>query len=94
MRAVRVKRERKQASRQALRKKSPFALGLTKGGVGKSAGMQMAMQELFRPKGKWKEYWATYLFAQPSDCKLPRGFGGVRHPFSKAIESAPVAYRW
>ncbi|MBI6883158.1 hypothetical protein [Pseudomonas putida] len=91
MRGVRVKRERK---RKGLRKKSPFVLGLTKGGVGKSAGMRMAMQELSRPKGKWKEYWATYLFAQPSDCKLPRGFGSVRHPFSKAIESAPVAYKW
>lgn len=46
----------------------------TKGGVGRSVVGRMALEEMTRPKGKWREYWTLHLTKISPNNRLPRNF--------------------
>lgn len=68
----------------------------TKGGVGRSVVSRMAIEEMTRPKGKWREYWTLHLAKISPNNRLPRNFKkkqinidpnqNVSRGFSAAIE--------
>ncbi|MFJ7794693.1 hypothetical protein [Pseudomonas sp. NPDC096950] len=45
-----------------------------KGGVGRSVVGRMALEEMTRPKGKWREYWTLHLAKISPNNRLPRNF--------------------
>lgn len=49
-------------------------LHFPKGGAGKSSVTRMAVEEMTRPKGKWREYWTLHLARISPNNRLPRNF--------------------